>query len=81
MQATLGEEAMTLKERWLWHTMNKAYVKAERDRKIFGTGFLLRKWWGWDHVPVESVIRLTNGNHAPTLKELQKFGCCEKEGE
>jgi hypothetical protein len=46
---------------------------------MFGSGFILRKWWGWDHHPVEAVIRISNDNRAPTLAELQKFGCCKGE--
>lgn len=63
-----------IRESWLRYTLSKAYAKAEKDRLLFGTGFMARRWWGWGYAPTETIIRITKNNHAATLAELEHFG-------
>ena len=46
--------------RWIEFTRKRAEMLAWKDMMLFGTGFHIRRWWGYEHLSPFSVTTTVN---------------------
>ena len=42
--------------KWIKYTHRRASELAQLDKRLYGTGFIQKCWWGWKYVPAETVV-------------------------
>ena len=52
-------------EKWIEYTRVRAKKKSDWDRYVYGTGYMLREWWGFRHIPASRVFLSYRGDDTP----------------
>ena len=63
----------SLWNRWIEFTRKRAERLAQQDMMLYGTGLMLRSWWGYWHVGIFKATMISTGGSSQLHGE-QFFG-------
>lgn len=41
---------------WIERTWRRVNQRAELDIYIYGTSYMIRRWWGWERIAPKNVV-------------------------